>query len=222
MFLQRLIKRISTKVLIKLGVRLQALNFQISEASLPQFANNPKNLVVELPRRLANTKRIYMGDDIWIGPDCLIMAITEYPTKPMQNPKDRKTNQTFDPIIRIGNRVTATGGLQIAAHKEITIEDDVMFASNINITDGLHGYEDANEPYKYKNISKISPITIKRGCWIGQNVVILPGVSIGEFAIIGSNSIVTKSIPGKCIAVGSPTKVIKKWDGVKKTWVSAE
>lgn len=222
MFLQRLIKRISTQVLIKLGVRLQALNLQISKASLPQFANNPKNLVVELPRRLGNTKRIYMGDDIWIGPDCLIFAITEYPTKPMQNPKDKKINQTFDPIVRIGNRVTATGGLQIAAHKEITIEDDVMFASNINITDGLHGYGNTNEPYKYQNIFKISPITIKRGCWIGQNVVILPGVSIGEFSIIGSNSIVTKSIPDKSIAVGSPSKVIKKWDEVKKNWVYIE
>lgn len=222
MFLQRLIKRISTKVLIRLGVRLQALNLQISKASLPKFANSPKNLVIELPRRLGNTNRIYMGDDIWIGPDCLILAITEYPTKPMRNPKDKKINQTFNPIIRIGNRVTATGGLQIAAHKEIVIEDDVMFASNINITDGLHGYENANELYKYQNISKISPITIKKGCWIGQNVVILPGVSIGEFTIIGSNSFVTKSIPDKCIAVGSPTKVIKKWDEVKRNWVSIE
>ena len=222
MFLQRLIKRITTNVLVKLGVRLQALNFQISQASLPQFANSPKNVVIELPRRIVNTNRIHIGDDIWIGPDSLIIAVTEYPTMPMQDPKNKKINQTFDPIIRIGNRVTATGGLQIAAHKEITIEDDVMFASNINMTDGLHGYENANKPYKYQNMFKIAPITIKRGCWIGQNVVILPGVSIGEFTIIGSNSIVTKNIPDKCIAVGSPTKVIKKWDEVKRNWVSIE
>jgi len=220
MFLQRLIKRISNIVLIKLGVRLQALNFQISQASLPKFANSPKNVVIELPRRLGNTNRIYMGDDIWIGPDCLIFAITEYPTKPMQDPQDKKINQTFDPVIKIGNRVTATGGLQIVAHKEITIEDDVMFASNINITDGLHGYENANKPYKYQNMFKIAPITIRRGCWIGQNVIILPGVTIGELAIVGANSLVTENIPEKCIAVGSPAKVIKKWNEDKKCWIN--
>jgi acetyltransferase-like isoleucine patch superfamily enzyme len=213
-------KKLTNRLIIKLGVRLQTLNFKISQASLPQFANKPKNLVIELPRRLVNTNRIHIGDDIWIGPDSLIIAITEYPTMPMQDPKNKKINQTFNPIIRIGNRVTATGGLQIAAHREITIEDDVMFASNINMTDGLHGYENANKPYKYQNMFKIAPITIKKGCWIGQNVVILPGVSIGEFAIIGSNSIVTKSIPDKCIAFGSPTKVIKKWDEDNKRWDS--
>lgn len=219
MFLQRLLKRISTNILVKLGVRLQALNFRIAQASLPQFANRPKNVVIELPRRFGNTDRIYMGDDVWIGPDSLILASTEYPTMPMQDPKDKKINQTFDPIISIGNRVTSTGSLQIVAHKEITIEDDVMFASNINITDGLHGYENANKPYKYQNIFKIAPITIKRGCWIGQNVTILPGVTIGELAIIGTNSLVRDDIPDRCIAVGSPAKIIKKWDEVKSSWV---
>jgi acetyltransferase-like isoleucine patch superfamily enzyme len=222
MIFKNLFKKLTNRLIIKLGVHLQALNFKISQASLPQFANKPKNVVIELPRRLVNTNRIHIGDDIWIGPDSLIIAVTEYPTMPMQDPKNKKINQTFDPIIRIGNRVTATGGLQIAAHREITIEDDVMFASNINITDGLHGYKNANEPYKYQNIFKISPITIKQGCWIGQNVVISPGVTIGKNTIIGSNSVVTTSIPDKCIAIGTPAKVLKKWDEVKSSWVSVK
>ena len=132
MILRRLIKKISNNLLVKLGVRLQALDFMIAKASLPPFANQPRNVVIESPRRLGNTHKIFLGDDIWIGPNSLILAITEYPTMPMKGPKNRKIIQTFDPIIRIGNRVTATGGLQIAAHKEISIEDDVLFASNIN------------------------------------------------------------------------------------------
>jgi len=138
----------------------------------------------------------------------------------MRNPHRLQIEQTFNPKISIGNRVTATGGLQIAALSEITIEDDVLFATNINITDGLHGYENANEPYKYQPICKVAPITIKRGCWIGQNVVILPGITIGEFSIIGANSVVTKSIPDKSIAIGNPAKVVKRWDETKNKWIA--
>jgi acetyltransferase-like isoleucine patch superfamily enzyme len=138
----------------------------------------------------------------------------------MQHPEKKEINQRFEPKITIGNRVTSTANLQIAAMEEIVIEDDVLFASNINITDGLHGYENANEPYKYQRMFRIAPIRVKRGCWIGQNVVILPGVTIGEFAIIGANSVVTESIPDRCIAVGTPAEVIKKWDETTQRWVS--
>ena len=58
---------------------------------------------------------------------------------------------------------------------EIIIEDDVMFATNVNVTDGFHGYTRIDEPYKYQEIIRIKPIRIKQGCWIGQNVVIFPG-----------------------------------------------
>ena len=66
----------------------------------------------------------------------------------------------------------------------------------------------------------LPPILIKKGCWIGQNVVIFPGVMIGVLSIIGTNSVVTKSIPDRCIAIGSPAKVIKKWDENAQQWVS--
>jgi acetyltransferase-like isoleucine patch superfamily enzyme len=129
------------------------------------------------------------------------------------------SKQEFDPKIVIGNRVTATGRLTLAAHAQITIEDDVLFAANVNLTDGLHGFEHADEPYKYQPIFRIAPIVIKRGCWIGQNVVIMPGVTIGELSIIGANSVVTQSIPARCIAVGAPARVIKKWDEATGRWV---
>ncbi|MFN6946982.1 MAG: hypothetical protein ACK4ND_18715, partial [Cytophagaceae bacterium] len=71
-------------------------------------------------------------------------------------------------------------------HKYLCKKDDY--------TDGLHGYENANEPFKYQKMFRIEPIHIKQGCWIRQNVVILPGVTVGEFSIIGANSVVNKSI----------------------------
>lgn len=193
---------------------------QWAEKDLPQFGNTPKNLTIFLPRTICAPERIFIGDDVWLGPGSLLIPVSVYPTSAML-PRDRPRpfHQKFDPKIVIGNRVTATANLTLAAHQEIVIEDDVLFASNVNITDGLHGYENADDPYKYQPIFRIAPIIIKRGCWIGQNVVVMPGVTIGELSIIGANSVVTKSIPNRCIAVGSPARIIKKWDAAFQKWL---
>jgi len=128
--------------------------------------------------------------------------------------------QVFNPKIVIGSNVTATSNLQIFAQSCVTVEDDVMFASNIFINDGSHGFMDGTVPYKYQPIFKIEPVTIKQGCWIGQNVVIMPGVTIGEFSIVGANSVVTRSLPPHCIAAGSPASVRKLWDHERRMWVT--
>jgi acetyltransferase-like isoleucine patch superfamily enzyme len=216
-----LFDKLTKRLAIKLGVLLYEVNQAVARETLPSFANSPKNLKIDLPRRIINPDRMVLGDNIWLGPGSFLNAITSYPTVSMQHPNKKQPVQEFNPRIIIGNRVTATAGLQVAAHAEIIIEDDVLFASNINLTDGLHGYQQANEAYKYQPIFKIAPILIKQGCWIGQNVVILPGVTIGAFSIIGANSVVTKSIPDRCIAIGAPARVIKSWDPATNHWVSA-
>lgn len=220
--MHRVIRRLVNKLVTSLGVLIYEANHRIAQETLPKFGNVPKNVRIDLPRRIVNPERIFLGNDVRLGPGSLLTAITHYPTKTMQHPEKEYPVQSFDPKITIGNRVTATADLQIAAMKEVVIEDDVMFASNINITDALHGYENTDEPFKYQRMGRIAPIRIKRGSWIGQNVVILPGVTIGEFTIIGANSVVTKSIPDRCIAVGAPARVIRKWDEIAQRWVSVE
>lgn len=214
MFLKKLIK----KFVIRLGISIHNVNIDIANATLPIFGNTPKNLNIELPRRLINPEYMFFGNNISLGPGTFLLALTHYPTISMRQSQEHQTTQNFSPKISIGNRVTSTANLQIAAAKEVTIEDDVMFASNIHINDASHGYETANEPYKCQSLSGIDPILIKRGCWIGQNVIVLPGVTIGEFTIVGANSIVTKSLPDRCIAVGTSAKVIKKWDETTHKW----
>ena len=126
--------------------------------------------------------------------------------------------QTFEPTLRIGHRVTATASLQVFAQQSVVVEDDVMFASNVFLNDGSHGYRTATLPYKYQPIVNIAPIVVGRGSWIGQNVVIMPGVTIGEHAIVGANSVVTESVPPRCIAAGSPARVLKRWDDRHERW----
>jgi acetyltransferase-like isoleucine patch superfamily enzyme len=205
---------------VHLGILIGQVENQIAVQTLPEFGSQPKNLTIQRPRTIVNAERIFLGDDVWLGANCLLIAITRYPTAPMRHPEKEWFHQKFDSKIVIGSRVSATAGLQVAAMDNITIEDDVLFASNVNITDALHGYERADIPFKYQKMFRIAPIVVKQGCWIGQNVVILPGVTIGEQTIIGANSVVTKSLPDRCIAVGAPARVIKRWDEAAQGWVA--
>jgi len=220
MIINQLIETTFKKIGILVACHSQKYQAVVARKLLPRFANNPHNVNIDLPRNIVNPDRIFLGNDIYLGPNSLLIALTGYPGSTMEHPKKKGTKQTFDSKISIGSRVTSTGQLQVAAMSEVIIEDDVMFATNVNITDGFHGYARIDEPYKYQEISRIQPITIKHGCWIGQNVVIFPGVTIGEMTIIGANSVVTKSIPERSIAVGSPAKVIKKWDEIKEAWIA--
>ena len=216
------IKKIKNKILLNIGIEIHRMSNKIAQATLPKFGNNPHKLTISLPRRIINPERIFIGNNVSLGPGSLLYAVTHYPTDVMRHLKKKQDVQTFDSMIVIGNNVTATADLQIAAASRVTIEDDVMFASNIHINDSYHGYNTAEEPYKYQQLLKIAPIVIKQGCWIGQNVVIVSGVTIGENTIIGANSVVTETIPAKCIAVGTPARVVKTWDKSRQQWVRAD
>jgi acetyltransferase-like isoleucine patch superfamily enzyme len=215
------LRRIRDRLVARLAVLIERHRDAVAAELLPRFANTPANLHISLPRTIANAHRMYLGDEIWLGPNSLLLALERYPGTPLRHP-DRPGNlQTFEPRLTIGNRVTATAALQISVHLAVTIEDDVLFASNVFISDGTHGYENATEPYKYQPLGHLAPVTIKRGSWIGQNVMILSGVTIGELSIIGANSVVTRSVPPRSIAIGTPARVVKSWDEPSRTWIAA-
>ena len=62
------------------------------------------------------------------------------------------------------------------------------------------------------------PVIIGEGSWIGENVCII-GASVGKHCVIGANAVVTKDIPDYCVAVGTPAKIIKKYDTKIKKWI---
>ena len=76
-----------------------------------------------------------------------------------------------------------------------------------------------NIPYKDQKLLCES-VAIGSGCWIGENVVILPGVSVGDKAIIGAGSIVTNDIEAYTMVGGNPAKVLKRYDFDSHKWLS--
>lgn len=203
------------------GIEISFLR-KSENSNLPKFGNNSSKVIIQEPYRIKNSDRISFGDNVFLGPDSLLYAMSEYPSPWTTHQEFDQNIQVFNSKIVFGNNISATGGLQVTAFSEVVIEDDVMFASNVHINDGSHGFQNAHIPYKYQSIFKISPIRIKGGSWIGQNVVILPGVTIGKLSIIGANSVVTKSIPDNCIAIGNPAKVIKRWEKTTQRWNSVK
>ncbi len=113
----------------------------------------------------------------------------------------------------IGNDFTAIDG-------EIIVGESCLIADDVSIVAGNHQM-DPTVVNGYMNSKMLfGPVKIGKSCWIGEKVVVLPGVSVGEYSIIGAGSIVTKSIPSYSIAVGNPAKAIKKYDLNKKEWIS--
>jgi len=119
---------------------------------------------------------------------------------------------TYTPNIKIGDNVNIQTDCHISAVNSVIIEDNVLIASFVYISDHAHGTSELSSmsvpPIERELYSK-GGIYIHKNVWIGEKVTILPGVSIGEGSIIGANSVVTKDIPAYSIACGVPAKVIK-------------
>ena len=122
--------------------------------------------------------------------------------------------------ITIGNNCYIGFGFSALASSKanITIGDNVLFASNVIVTNENHGMDPENSVSYMDQELTAKDVSIGDGCWIGEKVCILSGVSIGEKCIIGAGSVVTKSIPSYSIAAGNPAKVVKVYNFESKRW----
>lgn len=128
------------------------------------------------------------------------------------------SNRRYQPKLYIGDNAYIGDFFTVLCTDNIIIEENVLIASYVTITSENHGISLVSElPYSKQPLES-KPIKIGKGCWIGEKVTILPGVSIGEKSIIGTGSVVTKSIDNYSIAVGNPAKVIKKYNFQKMEW----
>ena len=97
------------------------------------------------------------------------------------------------------------------------ISNDVLISDKVYISDNLHNYKDINIPIKNQNIIDKGTVIIGKHTWLGENVCVI-GASVGKHCVIGANSVVLKDIPDYSIAVGSPARVIKKYNKNTNVW----
>lgn len=109
--------------------------------------------------------------------------------------------------IEIGENFYSNHNLIILDGNKVKFGDNVFIAPNCSFYTAGHPLDvkSRNEGLEYAK-----SIEIGNNVWIGGNVVVLPGVKIGDNTVIGAGSVVTKDIPSNCVAVGNPCRVIKK------------
>lgn len=123
------------------------------------------------------------------------------------------------PVLTIGNGVSIGEFSLIGCSNQITIEENVMFAPHVHITDRNHLYEDVTLPINKQAAVSPGPILIRAGSWLGHSVQVMPNVTIGKHCVIAAGAIVTKDIPDYSVAAGIPARVIKKYDIKEKKWI---
>lgn len=137
---------------------------------------------------------INLAQDVSIGPRCIISA----------------TNTK----VEIGANTSFFSDCLISG--EISIGEDCLFAKNVSllssthIIDGSGTIRENDRTFFAQNGHALhKKITIGNDCWLGSNVVVLPGVSIGNGVVVGANSVVNKSFPDYAVIAGTPARVIR-------------
>lgn len=169
-----------------------------------------KARLIRFPFDIRGRKYIDLGENLTTGKGCRIEAFSH----------DKNI------VMHFGYNVQINDYVHICAMQNVSIGNDVLMASHIYISDNSHGsykgtFNDSSPdtPPAKREYAKAA-VVIEDNVWIGEHVVVLPGVTIGRGSVIGSNSVVSKIIPPYSIAVGQPAEVIKRYNFETKCWES--
>lgn len=175
------------------------------------FFNKNKYRFLSSKAQIQKLLRIEGKENISIHKGVIIQKMTWIAAMPLTNAENCHLSIGEGSIIGHFNHIFATG--------EIEIGKNVLTADKVYISDNQHNFSNINIPILSQSIVQLPKVKIGDGSWIGENVCIM-GVSIGKNCVIGANSVVTKDIPDYCVAVGSPAKIIKKYDFDSREWLS--
>jgi len=131
------------------------------------------------------------------------------------HPKDRGSKEA---ILFIGDNVLISEGCFISAFQSIMIEENVLIAPGVMIIDNTRKPGDVDRPVMVQDV-EIGRVRIGADSWIAYNACIFPNVTIGRHCIIGALSVVNGDIPPYSLAVGSPARVVKRYDFERREWV---
>ena len=106
--------------------------------------------------------------------------------------------------ISIGGGSLLNLNVMVAAVERVEIGEHCMLANGCLITDGNHRFDDPDKPVPWQGFTTKGPTVLGDNVWLGANVVVTSGVTIGRRSVIGANSVVTEDIPPFSIAAGAP------------------
>jgi acetyltransferase-like isoleucine patch superfamily enzyme len=110
----------------------------------------------------------------------------------------------FGRFIRLGKNVFINHACSFLDLGGITLEDDVMIGPRVNLTSENHPLDPGE-----RTTVLLQPVVIKRNAWIGAGATILPGVTVGENAVVAAGAVVSRDVPANTVVAGVPAKVVK-------------
>jgi UDP-2-acetamido-3-amino-2,3-dideoxy-glucuronate N-acetyltransferase len=105
--------------------------------------------------------------------------------------------------VVLGDRVTVKSGVQI--WDGVTIEDDVFIGPNVTFTNDP-------APRSRRQPAEWPQLTIRKGASVGANATLLPGITVGQYAMVGAGAVVTRSVPPHAVVVGNPARIVRYTD----------
>jgi acetyltransferase-like isoleucine patch superfamily enzyme len=193
------------------------MSWQYRIKGLRKISLTIENLIFNLlwARKLGNKVRIfgwpiisiYPGASIQVGKNVVLISDAYFSEPGISHPVIIRSLKKDVKII-IGDDVGISGG-GICAAEKVVIGKNVMFGANAFVTDtDFHPLENANRRYSVEK-AKTAPVEIGNNVFLGMNVLVLKGVTIGYNSVIAAGSIVTADIPKNVIAAGTPASVIR-------------
>lgn len=162
--------------------------------------------IIDSPLIIRNKKNIHIGNKVTIRANARIEVVTEY------------NGSLYNPTLEIGDGTIIEFNLHITCAKKISIGNNVLIAGYVTIIDNNHGYTNIEKPIYLNNLAGFKSIIIGDESFVGTGSIIMPGTNIGKHCVIGANSIVSGVIPDYSVAVGSPAKIIKRYNFEKGYW----
>ncbi len=156
--------------------------------------------VIQFPVTLWGESGISVGEKVHIGPGSWLLCLRDSPT-------------AREPVIEIGDGCSFAGGVTVTAVLKVCFENEVLIGRNVHISDHAHEFGSKDIAILHQGVSGIKPVRIGAGSWLGQGVVVCPGVAIGRNCVIGANSVVNSDIPDGCVAVGAPARIVRRPEG---------
>ena len=181
------------------GVFGRVVDKGFSVLSAGAFHSFGRRSVLQLPIRLGGARRIVIGDEVFVGSHSWLQSI-----------EDPAGDESV--ALEIGNGVSISGMAHITAARSVRLGANVLLARNVFISDHNHRFDENGTPVLEQGIEAPRAVVIEDGAWIGENVVVLPGVTIGRGAVVGANSVVLSDVPARCVAVGAPARVVRTLD----------
>jgi acetyltransferase-like isoleucine patch superfamily enzyme len=167
-----------------------------------------KNSAVLHPRLMSGRAHITLGTRSVVMNGCRIQAICKY------------GSQVFAPSISIGDDVYIGHYSFIAAIEEIRIGNGCVFSDYVYLNDSSHGIDPANGLIMLQNLESKGPIHIGMNCFLGYRVAVMPAVTLGDWCIVGANSVVTRSFPPYSMIGGAPARLIRRYSPEQGKWIS--